>query len=118
MRVGIDHAGQHQPPAEIDRAGFRPDQCTHHLIGADRGNRIAANRHRLRDRAPRIFGVNTAVKEHEVGLGARGQACGRTSRYVRSRIRSRERCAEEEPDATGRRGKSLLHGARVAVSAK
>src|ERR1700687_6028102 len=55
MSVRVDDARQHDPPAQVDRAGSRSYPCAYLLIRADRDNRMTAYRQALRHAALRIF---------------------------------------------------------------
>ena len=67
MSVRVNDAREHHSTRQVDAPGGGATEGADRLIGADRDDRIAADRERLGDAAISILGVNSAVKQDEIG---------------------------------------------------
>jgi hypothetical protein len=67
--VGVDQARQHHTVAQIDDLGFWPNEGFNVWIVAHEDNGIAADRERLGYAVVRVFGVNPAVNQDDIGYG-------------------------------------------------
>ena len=69
MHVVVDQPGNDGPAPQIDPARVRPGEPRDLLVGADRHDAVAPNRHRLRDRKPLIDGDDFPVRQDQIGRG-------------------------------------------------
>ena len=71
VEVTVGEAGDHRLAVQIDRRRLRAGERADRGARADRGELAAGDRHRLRDREPRVDGDDVAVDEDRVGRRGR-----------------------------------------------
>ena len=110
MHVVVDQPGSDRLAPEIDPPGVRPGQPGDLLVGADRHDAVAADRHRLRDREAIVDRDDLPVRQDQIGWPRRSLWRRPGRRLLRADQRARAGNREQRTDGRDVRGQAC-HGA-------